>query len=97
MIATVRDLSATGHRKKATFLLPEKLLDAVDSAVAGGAAASKNAFVEQAIAKAIAEVNRQQRRARLQAARHDPLFQHDVEEIERDFPFIDGETVRGIV
>src|SRR5947209_877581 len=79
-------------KRKATFLLPVRLLRAIDDAVAGGASASKNAFVEAAIDRAIDEQRRANRRVRLQAAMDDPLFRQDIADVERDFRFVDTET-----
>jgi Arc/MetJ-type ribon-helix-helix transcriptional regulator len=84
-------------KRKATFLLPVPLLEAIDEAVSGGAAASKNAFVEAAIDRAIDDKRRADRRSRLEAAMADPLFRRDVEEVERDFRFADAESAREIV
>ncbi len=84
-------------RRKATFVVAEDLLEAVDAAVAAGAAQSKNVFVEKALAHAIGAIRRAERRARLDAARRDPLFLRDPDEVEPDFRFAGAETARAIV
>jgi metal-responsive CopG/Arc/MetJ family transcriptional regulator len=89
-------VARTVDKRKATFLLPSRLLKEVDDAVATGSAASKNAFVEEALDRAIAELRRAQLRDGLQAAMADPLFRRDLEEVERDFRLADAETAREI-
>jgi len=99
-MATTQQRSLTSGlpgKRKATFLLPVQLLRAIDDAVASGAAASKNAFVEAALDRAVDDQRGATRRARLQAAMADPLFRQDVEDVERDFRFADAETAREIV
>ena len=84
-------------KRKATFLLSIKLLQAIDESVTGGAAASKNAFVEAALDRAIADRRRAKRRAQLEAAMADPLFRQDVEAVERDFRFSDADNAREMI
>ncbi|HLZ07286.1 MAG TPA: hypothetical protein VKT80_01770 [Chloroflexota bacterium] len=84
-------------KRKATFLLSVRLLRAIDDAVVGGASASKNAFVEVALNRAIEERRRANRRIQLQAAMDDPLFRQDIADVERDFRFADAETAQEIV
>jgi len=84
-------------KRKATFLLPVRLLKAIDDAVVEGASSSKNAFVEAALDRAIDEQRRANRRILLQAAMDDPLFRHDIADVERDFRFADAETAQEIV
>ena len=86
--------SGASNRRKATFLLSSSVLEALDEAVAAGAASSKNVFVEEALDRAIREIRRAQRRTQLQAAMADLLFRGDVEEVERDFRFADAESAR---
>jgi len=83
--------------RKATFRLSEGTLLALDDAVARGGAPSKNAFVEQAMLRAIRDFGRQERRRRWDEAMRDPLFVRDVEEIEAAFASADAETARQIV
>jgi hypothetical protein len=54
--------------RKARFSLRADVLAAVDRAVAGGAAPSKNAFVERALVRQLDGFMRQERRARWQRA-----------------------------
>ncbi len=82
--------------KKATFSLHEAILDAMDEAVARGAAPSKNAFVERALAKALEELRRLERKARWEEAARDPLLLKDIEETEIAFTSADAETARRI-
>lgn len=78
--------------KKATFLLPEDLLRAVETAVATGIAPSKNAFIARAIDHELVKVRRLERLARLEAASRHPLFLRDIGDVERDFRFEDADT-----
>jgi len=81
---------------KATFSLHDATLKALDAAVRGGAAPSKNAFVEEALRLHLREIERQRRRARWQQAARDPLMRKDLDEVERDFAHADAETARRI-
>jgi Arc/MetJ-type ribon-helix-helix transcriptional regulator len=82
--------------KKATFSLHVDVLNAIDRAVAKGAAPSKNALVEQALRREIADLQRQERQARWEAAMRDPLFLRDLDEVEQAFRTADAETARRI-
>lgn len=85
-----------GKTKKATFNLHSDVLAALDEAMAQGAAPSKNALVERALAKELKELRKQARLARWQAAARDPLLLKDVKEIETAFKSADAETARGV-
>ena len=74
-----------------------RLLRAIDDAVVDGASASKNAFVEAALDQAIDEGRRAKRRVQLQRAMDDPLFRHDIDDVERDFRFADAKADLEIV
>jgi hypothetical protein len=82
--------------KKATFSLSTTVLDALDEAMAAGAAPSKNALVERALVRELKELRRQWRRARWEEASRDPLFLKDIDEIEQAFRTADAETARMI-
>ena len=82
--------------QKATFSLQPDLLTALDEAVRGGAAPSKNALVERALRNELREVRRQWRQAQWELAARDPLFKRDVEEVELAFRGPDAETARAI-
>ena len=82
--------------KKATFSLHRDVLEAMDQAVAEGAAPSKNALVERAIAKELRDWRRQVRRAQWEQGARDPLLLKDVEDIEAAFRSADAGTARGI-
>jgi|GEM_PF-6530428 len=83
--------------RNATFSLPVDLLSEVDAAVASGAAANKTAFVEQALRHELTQMRRLARLARLEEARHDPLFVRDLTAVEEDFAFADAESAGEIV
>jgi hypothetical protein len=97
MVASRRRSGSTGVRKKATFLLSNDLLQHLNAAISAGVAPSKNAFVEEALVRALLEVRRRDRKARLEAASHDPLFVQDVDSVVHDFRFADAETARGMI
>jgi hypothetical protein len=83
--------------KKATFILKPGTLDALDRAVAGGAAPSKNAFVERALKQALDALAREERKARWEAGARDPLLLRDLAEAAAAFYDADAETARRIV
>ena len=82
--------------RKATFSLPEDVLRAVGEAVSRGAAPSKNALVERALARELREIRRQVRRHRWEEASRDPLFLQDVADVGREFQSADAQTARSI-
>jgi len=79
--------------RKATFYLPEDVLGELDDAVARGAAPSKNALVQAALSRELAEIRRRERRARWEAAMRDPLFLRDLDDVEAAFDRADAESV----
>jgi metal-responsive CopG/Arc/MetJ family transcriptional regulator len=92
-----RRVSRVRQAKNATFSLPIQLLQEMDVAVQQGASPSKNALVERAIRRELAEIRRLARRALLEEAKRDPLFLRDLSDVERDFAEADAETAREIV
>lgn len=82
--------------KKATFNLHPGILAALDEAVSRGAAPSKNALVERALARELKELRKQDRRLQWELAAKDPLFLRDITEVEKAFQTADAETARGI-
>lgn len=82
--------------KKATFSLSVDVLTALDELVARGAAPSKNALVERALARELRELRRQERRLEWEAASQDPLFLKDLDDVESAFESADAEPARGI-
>ena len=85
-----------GKAKKVTFSLHEDVMQAIDEAVARGAAPSKNALVERALVRELKELRREARRALWDEAARDPLFLRDLAEVEDDFRSADAETARMI-
>ena len=77
---------------KATFSIRRELLEAVASAVAEGAAPSKNALVERALQHELRDLHRRALKALWAQAATDPLFLRDVEEIHDAFASADAET-----
>ena len=88
--------SRPSRTRKATFNLSSGVLAELERAVSDGAAPSKNAFVERALASALEEVRRQERRRAWEEARHDPRFLRDLDEIEAAFSTADAESAQGI-
>lgn len=86
----------TTRAKKATFSLRPEVLEALDRAVAQGAAPSKNALVEKAIIREIDVLRRDQIRLQLEEAMADPLFLNDLAEVDADFHAIDAESDRTV-
>lgn len=78
--------------KKATFNLSTELIEALDEAVSAGAAPSKNAFVERALAAEIRQLEKRTRKARWEQAAHDEAFLKDIGDVEREFASADSET-----
>jgi hypothetical protein len=89
-------MTMPGKAKKVTFSLHEDVMQAVDEAVARGAAPSKNALVERALVHELRELRRQARRTLWDEAARDPLFLRDLAEVEDDFRSADAETARRI-
>ena len=81
--------------KKATFTLPEDTLAALSTAVAEGAAPSKNALVQRALNRELSEWRRRVRRTRWEQAMADPAFLRDLRRVEADFQSADAEPLSG--
>lgn len=86
---------ATPARQE-TFSLREDVLTAMNQAVDHGVAPTANAFVERALMRELQEVRRQARRSAWDVASRDPLFLHDLADIEAAFSSADKETARSI-
>lgn len=80
---------------KVTYSLPEDLVAGVRSAVSEGAAPSYSAFVERALAEALARERERRLEGELAEAARDPLFLADLAEVARDFEHADAEAERG--
>lgn len=83
-----------GRRRKATFALDRSVLQALDEAVAAGAASSKNALVEQALRAQLKALRHEMEWLRWQEAARDPLFMKDIARIEGEFEHADAESAR---
>ncbi len=70
-------------RKKVTVTLPADLVADVQSLVAEGRAASQSAFVAEALAQAVRQVQMARLREEFRCAAADPLFLRDVRETNR--------------
>ena len=82
--------------RRATFTLPVTVLEALDEAVAQGAATSKSALVERALLEELARMNRQMLAREWEAASRDPLFIKDIDDVDDEFRAADAETARGL-
>ena len=78
--------------KKATFNLHPDVLAALDEAMAGGAAPSKNVLVERALIRELKELRRQARQARWKEGAKDPMLLKDISEVDIAFQSADVET-----
>jgi len=78
--------------KKATFNLHHDVLAALDEAMAGGVAPSKNALVERALVNELKELRRQARQARWEEGAKDPVLLKDISEVDIAFQSADVET-----
>ena len=87
----------SARTRKATFNLPEDVLQSLGEAVAQGAAPSKNSFVERAILKELRLARQRALEERWAEAARDPLFRRDIAEVEAAFAAADAETAREIV
>lgn len=81
--------------KKATFNLSPSIIAALDEAMATGAASSKNALVERALARELYELHRKARRSRWEQGAKDPLLLRDIAETKTAYHSADAETAEG--
>ena len=86
-------MNMSGKTKKATFNLHPDVLAALDEAMAGGVAPSKNALVERALVRELKELRRQARQARWEEGAKDPVLLKDISEVDIAFQSADVETV----
>lgn len=77
--------------RKATFVLPQALLDEMRSVVERGAAESVSALVRESLEARLAELREARLRREFEEASRDPLFLADQEECMRDFAALDSE------
>ncbi|MEW6141901.1 MAG: hypothetical protein AB1597_01935 [Chloroflexota bacterium] len=82
--------------RKATFNLRPETLSALDTAMAQGAAPSKNAFVERALKRELDELARLARKARWEEGARDPRLLKDITDTDAAFRSADAETARRI-
>lgn len=80
--------------KKATFTLPESLLDKLRLYAEKNRVPSANAAVREAIEKYVAELEEEDFARAMDAAAKDPDFIKDNEDVEKDFVHADAETAR---
>ncbi len=79
--------------RKATFLLPARLLEEVKAVVSEGSFRSVNAFVEQALSDLLQRVRQEQRRRAYAQASEDPLFLADLKAVGAAFETADEESL----
>jgi hypothetical protein len=78
--------------KKATFNIHPDILAELDQAMSEGAAPSKNALVERALAKELKELRRKTRKSRWEEGAKDPALLKDITDTEQAFHSADAET-----
>lgn len=83
--------TASFQKRKATFVLDEKILNELKQAVKATGAKSVNALVKTALQRLLDEVRKMKRRKVLKEAASDPLFLEDIREVEQDFVHADTE------
>lgn len=79
-------------KAKATFSIRRDILDAIATAVAQGAAPSKNALIEQALRHELRALRQRALATQWAQAASDPLFLSDVKETHEAFSSADAET-----
>lgn len=79
-------------KTKVTFSIQKGLLDDLATAVAQGAAPSKNALVERALTHELRSIQQRLLRARWAEAAKDPSFLRDIEETKDAFAAADTEA-----
>ncbi len=89
-------MSSKSKSKKATYLLPARLLDDVKAIVRDGSFRSVNAFVEQALAELVQRVRQDQRRQAFAEASSDPLFLADLKAVGGAFEATDEESLTAV-
>ena len=81
-----------GKTKKVTFNLHPDILAELDQAMSEGAAPSKNALVERALAKELKELRRKTRKSRWEEGAKDPALLKDITDTDKTFLSADAET-----
>ena len=89
-------MSTKAKGKKATFLLPPRLLDEVKAIVRDSSFRSVNAFVEQALAELVQRVRQDQRRQAFAEASSDPLLLADLRAVGGAFEATDEESLTAV-
>ena len=89
-------MSAKLKGKKATFLLPPRLLDEVKAIVKESSFRSMNAFVEQALSELVQRVRQEHRRRAFAEASGDPLFLADLKAVGGAFEAADEESLTAV-
>ena len=87
---------ATRLVKKVTLSLDAKLVEQMRRVVREGQAKSQSQLFEEALRARLKQLEREAWERSLKAARKDPMYLADIEEVERDFMYADAETARMI-
>lgn len=82
--------------RKATFVLPGRMLDTIKQVVEAGLAASASELVRDAVSCRLQTLREQEIRRAFEDAAHDPLFMKDLSDSMTDFETIDSETARAL-
>ncbi len=80
------------ENRKATFVLPERLLDEIKALVQGGRAESISAFVREGLEANLRRYREEAVRLEYKMAAMDPDFLRDISEVMSDFEAADAET-----
>lgn len=80
-----RRFRSTDPVRKVSYQLRASVADGIRAAVEAGAAASANAFVEDAIVERLKELRRERLFAAYEEAASDPEYVAEMAELERDF------------
>lgn len=77
--------------RKVSYQIRGSLADGIRTAVETGAAASVNAFVEDAIVERLKQLRRERLYAAYEEAATDPVYASDMAELDRDFDVAVGD------
>lgn len=77
--------------KKATFVLPQSLLQELRRVVEAGQAESVSALVRESVEARLRELREERLRREFCEAAQDPLFMADMEQVARDFAEAEGD------
>lgn len=92
LVTTMKSL----ENRKATFVIPCRILEEIHKAVNLGLAPSVSALVRDALERKVREIHEDHLRKEFEAAARDPSFMRDLEGTMHRFQSADGESARMI-